>query len=156
MKNVFLILFLLFAAVAVNAQTELGGKELRVTSGFWGYSYYVGDSKVSSKEFAEVVKQKENVYKVFKSGKNLATTGTVISTVGAFFVGYDLGARLGGGKGNTGMLLGGGAVAAGGIALALIGESKMKKAVRLFNGENTACSLQLGASPGGVSLSFNF
>lgn len=155
-KFLFITFTLLLSFVAVNAQTETSEKELRITSGGWGYNYFVGNEKQSAKGFMEILKQNEHAHKMFKAGKNLAVTGTVIGSVGAFFVGYDLGGRLGGGKGNAGMLVGGGIVTAGGIAMGLIGESKMKKAVKLFNDKKDASNLQIELSPYGMTLAFNF
>lgn len=155
-KTVLTIVALVCTVLTVSAQSDEPGKELRMNTGFWSTSFYVGEEKVTLKEFTNIMKQKENAYQVFKSGKNLNTTGVVLGAVGGFCFGYDLGARIGGGKGNTGMLIGGGVVAVGGIVCGLLGEAKMKKAINLFNGENTACSLHLEASSSGMGLCLNF
>lgn len=155
-RTVLIIVALVSAVLSVSAQGDEPVKKLRMHTGFWSTSFYVGDEKVTSKEFTNIVKQKENAYQVFRSGKNLNTTGVVLSAVGGFCIGYDLGSRIGGGKGNTGMLISGGVIAAGGIVCGLLGEAKMKKGINLFNGENTACSLHLEASSSGMGLCLNF
>ncbi|GHT77324.1 hypothetical protein AGMMS50262_18020 [Bacteroidia bacterium] len=88
------------------------------------------------------------------TGKNLNIAGSVVSCVGAFFVGYDLGTRLGGGKGNTALLVGSGGVLAGGLILCYVGESKMKKALTLY--KNNAVSFSISPTQTGVGLCFNF
>lgn len=155
-KTAFIVTVLLFIALAVSAQSTTSDNQLRMTPGFWTYSFYVGDQKVSHTEFTNVFKQNENAYKLFRSGKTLTTIGTIIGSVGAFCVGYDLGSRLGGSSGEPGLLIGGGIVVIGGVAMGLIGEAKMKKAIKLFNNKDSAYDLQFNVSPFGVGLCMNF
>lgn len=157
MKKLILTLTVLFCLLtAMNAQSDNQSTQLQLSSGFWGTTYFVGNEKVSAKDFAEALKPDKESYKMFKSGRTLNTIGMVFGGVGGFCVGWDLGSRVGGGNGNTGLLIGGGVVAVGGIIFGLAGESKMKKAVKLFNGRDTAWEFQLEPAQEGIGLCLKF
>lgn len=154
MKRIFLILLVMFAPVVLMAQQQ--AEDLSVKSGSWSYNYYIGNQQISYDAFMEKLSGNQAAAGMFKSGKSLNVTGTVIGSIGAFCFGYDLGTRLGGGKGNSAMLIGGGGVMVGGMIMSLVGNGKMKKALRLYNGKNNTTSMELNINPSGLGVNFYF
>ena len=132
-------------------------RDLRIANGFWSYKYYLGDKAVSSSEFKQELQLHEEASKMYKSGSALNVTGTVIGSIGAFVVGYDLGSRLGdGSKANNVLLTSAGIGLAGGIILYYIGEGKIKKAINLYNNSKQTSSLTLNTQGLGVRLCWAF
>jgi hypothetical protein len=144
----------MFVPVIAHAQERTS--DLSFKNGGWSYSYYIGEQQVPFKTFMERLEENEQTASMFKSGKNLGITGTVISGIGAYCFGYDLGGRLAGEKGNNIMLIGGGGVMAGGLIMALIGKGKMKKALRLYKDENKETSMMLNISSSELGISLYF
>jgi hypothetical protein len=132
----------------VVAQTP--SDSLSFKSNMFGYSYYAGSLQISSASFMQSLNTQPDLCKMFQNGKTMSITGAIIGCVGAYCFGYDLGSRAGGGKGNDKMLIGGGIVTVGGLVLGLIGEGKMKKAVKLYN--NNTISMYLETSLNGLCL----
>jgi len=98
--------------------------------------------------------------KTYNSGQALGSVGTVFACVGGVFVGWDLGTRLGGGKGN-GSLLATGAIGIGvGLGFALIGDAKVKKSVTLYNSKlntnSVSYQVNFGFTQTGVGFSMRF
>jgi hypothetical protein len=154
MKQLFLILLVMLAPSALKAQQQTG--DLSFKSGNWSYNYYIGNQQIPYDSFMEKLNGNEAAARMFKSGRSLDISGSVIGCVGAFCFGYDLGTRIGGGKGNTTMLVGGGGVMACGMIMSLVGQGKMKKALRLYKGKDNAVSMALNINPSGAGISFNF
>ncbi len=152
-KLLFFTIFCFAVATMLNAQTP----ELAVQSQLFGYEYQINGTPTNLESFRLQIADNPDALKMFNSGRSTAITGTVIGCIGAFSLGYDLGARLGGGKGNNGMLIGGGVVTIVGLILEMSGKSKMKKATTLFNNNNKqAWNISLEPKENGIALSFNF
>ena len=104
--------------------------DLSFKSGTWSYNYYIGNQQVPFDTFMnELNAGNITAGNMFNSGKNLSVAGTVIGSIGAFCLGYDLGGRLAGGEGNSALLVSGGGVMITGIALYYVGKGKMGKAL---------------------------
>jgi len=153
MKTV--ILSLLFVVTPVVLMSQEQTEDLSFKSGMFGYDYYIDVQKVSFDTFMDKLND-SNVTAggMFKSGRNLSITGTVIGSVGAFCFGFDLGTRLGGGDGNTALLIGGSGVMVGGIIMYYVGEGKMKKALTLY--KNNLTVLYVSPTQTGIGLCLNF
>jgi hypothetical protein len=152
MKKMLTLVLCLMATLTLNAQTP----QLEVKSTSWGYDYRVDGASVGIQSFRSQMGNNPEALKMFNSGQTMATTGTVIACAGGFALGYDLGGRLAGGKGNNGMLIGGGAVSVLGVVLALSGESKMKKATELYSNDERTWNIELEPQGSGVVLSLHF
>ena len=153
MKTGFLSLLFMITPVVLMSQEQT--EDLSFKSGMWGYNYYIGVQKVSFDVFMDKLNGSNvTASDMFKSGKNLSITGTVIGSVGAFCLGFDLGTRLGGGNGNTALLIGGGGVMIGGIIMYYVGEGKMKEALTLYKNNHTV--LYVSPTQTGVGLCLNF
>jgi hypothetical protein len=154
-QMVFITFVLLIAPFSIIAQEQ--SEDLSFKSGTLTYNYFVGDQSVSYAVFREMLTNRnEELANMFNAGKNLSMTGTVIGSVGAFCLGYDIGTRLAGGKGNTTLLAGGGAVMGVGLILYYVGEGKMKKALTLCKNEGNNTSLTINPNYSGLGISFNF
>jgi len=157
MKKSLFVLFLCLTQVMVFAQQTTNTEWFSFKRGSFSNQYYIGSQQVSYDDFMAILSAtNEQSAKMFKAGRSLSSVGTVMSTVGAFFVGYDLGGRLAGGEGNTAMLAGGGCVAVGGIIMALVGEGKIKKALTLVQNNKQTSSIEFTFSQYGLGLCFAF
>ncbi|MDR2085557.1 MAG: hypothetical protein LBP72_00075 [Dysgonamonadaceae bacterium] len=155
MKTFFLSFLLWIAPLAVIAQEQ--AEDLTFKSGTWNYNYYVGDQQVSYDAFKKkLMENNERLAIMFNSGKNLSLTGIVMGSAGGFCLGYDIGTRFAGGKGNTLLLAGGGVAMGIGILMCYVGEGKMKKALTLYKNRDNNTSLTIGTNYSGFGISLNF
>jgi len=153
MKTVILSLLFLITPVVLMSQEQT--EDLSFKYRMWSFDYYIGGQNVSFDTFMDKLNSRDaTAGGMFKSGRNLSITGGVISSVGAFCFGLDLGTRFVGGDGNTALLVGGGGVMVGGIIMYYVGEGKMKKALTLYGNNSTA--LYFSPTPNGVGLCINF
>ncbi len=131
-------------------------RNLSFKSTIWSYNYYIGSQRVSYDTFRNKLNESNviNVNNMFNSGKNISIAGNIIGSIGAFCVGFDLGTRLGGNKGNTALLAGGGGVMLGGIIMYYAGAGKMKKALTLY--KDNVATLYVSPTQTGIGLCFNF
>jgi hypothetical protein len=154
-KVIYAGLFLILSSMACFSQNSAEDDSLSFKRGSWSNQYYIGSQSVSYDDFiAKLIGKSEQAATMFKTGRSMSIAGIAIGSVGAFCFGYDLGGRLAGGKGNTTLLVGGGAVMAGGIILSYLGENKMKKALTLY--KDHGLSLSFGVTGSGMGFSFNF
>ncbi|GHT79519.1 hypothetical protein AGMMS50262_23320 [Bacteroidia bacterium] len=152
------VLFSLFLISVCTVRAQKLSEDLNIKPGTWGYNCYIDSKQVSLDDFvAKLNSINAEVGSMFKTGKKLNMAGTIISCVGACFVGYDLydlSTRLCGGKGNTTFLIGSGGALAVGIILYYVGASKMKKALTMY--KNNAVSFSISPAQTGIGLCFNF
>lgn len=158
MKTFYLISLLLsfhLLAIAQDYTRETEQKTASFKDGVWGFQYYLNNQQASYNDFKAVLNNSDpQLANMFSQGKNLSTAGTVFGSIGAFCLGWDLGARIAGSKGNTAMLAGGGGVMVGGIIMYYVGKGKMKKALSLYEKGNT--SVNVDTSDLGLALKINF
>ncbi|MDR1022398.1 MAG: hypothetical protein LBL94_03880 [Prevotellaceae bacterium] len=154
-QAVFIIAVFLVAPFPVTAQEQL--EDLSFKSGTWTYNYFVGDQQVSYSVFREKLNNRnEGLANMFNVGKNMSITGAIIGGIGSFCLGYDIGTRLAGGKGNVALLAGGGTVMGVGLILYYVGEGKMKKTLTLYKNVDKNASLTVDHSFSGLGISLNF
>lgn len=137
-----------------QSPTELILPELKYKNGIWQNGV-----KLSAKKVRETMAGNNEALQLYNSGKSLLLVGQIIGYPSAFLFGFDLGTRTGGGKGNTALLIAGGAGTAAGLIMMFTGEGKMKTSVQLYNSKvNNSVSSQLnfGFTQTGIGLSFRF
>jgi hypothetical protein len=154
-KVIYTGLFLILSNIACFSQNPANNDSLSFKRGSFSNQYYIGNRQVSYDDFIKNLGNTgEQAVKMFKTGRTVSIAGIVIGCVGAYGVGYDLGGRLAGGKGNSALLAGGGVVLVGGIIMSVVGENKMKKALKLHNGNST--SFFISPAKTGLGLCLNF
>ncbi len=151
MKQILILLFLFSPLILVAQQQDT----LHYEKGNFTNKYYIGDKTVSHAAFFEKLASNQEALSMVQSGKNLSDLGTVIGCIGAFGVGYDLGDRIGGGKGKTSLFVGSAVVMFGGLVIDKLGNLKIKKAISLYNDQKKS-SASLSISPSGVGLAIVF
>ena len=152
MKNITIILFVCIS-LSLSAQKRKS-EELSFKS-TPRVNYFIGNSQVSYDDFiAKLNNYDKSIKNKFITGENLSGTGTAIGGLGAVCIGWDLGARIVGGKGCDALLVSGSGILAGGVILHLIGRNQMQKALTLYN--NNSASLFLNTTPTGLGLCLNF
>jgi hypothetical protein len=96
----------------------------------------------------------------YNTGRTIGMVGVVLSGVGGGLIGWDLGQQAAGGEGSA--TIGAGAAFVGiGLVVAVIGDSKVKKSVTLYNsrlmGSNSVpAQLKFGFTQNGVGLNMRF
>ena len=117
-------------------------------------------TKLTAEQVREVMSGNSEALELYNSGRSIFVTGQVISYPCAFLLGWDLGTRLGGGKGNGTLLTVGAVGTVVGLIIGLSGESKIKESVSLYNSKasNNALSYRVnfGFTQTGVGLSMRF
>ena len=154
----FLFLVSIVMCVSVSAQSELIYKS-QAWSNKNGGTFQSG-TKLSPSEVREVMSGNSEALKSYNSGRGLLITGCVVAYPCAAMLGWDLGTRTGGGKGNGTLLAVGATGTVVGIIMGFCGEGKMKKSVQLYNSKtnNNTVSYQVnfGFTQTGVGFSMNF
>jgi hypothetical protein len=146
---------LLLAPTSIAAQEQ--SEELSFKSGTWAYQYYAEDQPISYTAFKErLASRNKDLASMFHSGRSLSIVGNVIGGIGAFWFGYDIGARFVGAKGNTALLIGSGAVMSAGIAMSYVGEGRMKKVLTLYKHKDSVASLIVIPGYPKFGICFNF
>ena len=154
-KVIFAGLFLILSIETCFSQNSAESDFLSFKSGSFSNQYYIGNQMVSYNAFIQKLGEKsEQSVKMFEAGRNVCITGIVISYVGSFCAGYDLGGRLAGAKGNTVLLAGGGVVLVGGLIMSYVGEKRMKKALSLY--KSNSMSFSISPAQTGIGLCINF
>jgi len=146
-------LFILAAILTANfaqAQSELTYKGGVMQDG----------TRLTPTKVREIMSGNSEALKMFNSGQALGITGMILGGIGGGLIGWDLGARLGGGKGNGTLLVVGAATAGVGLCFALIGDANVKKSVTLYNStlsSNTGSyQINFGFTQTGIGLSMRF
>ena len=137
MKRLFVLFACLVCASIIKAQsintfaygTDVQAKEI-------GFNTKTGKATIKGADVADQMLQQyfsADDYKMFKSGRTLYTSGTVIGCIGACPFGYCLGTMLAGGEVNTSVILGSAVVMVGGLVIGYSGQNKMQKAISNYN-----------------------
>jgi len=147
-----------FNEIAANAsadkQQQSASSELSYNNGVWRNNVNIDPDQVR-----EIMSGNSEALQKYNSGRSLFIVGQVIAYPSAFLLGWDLGARMGGGGGNGALLGVGLAGTAIGLIMAFSGESQMKTSVELYNSTaKTATSRQInfGLTQMGVGLCMKF
>ena len=123
--------------------------------------YYHGLQIESMRQMKSIVANDELALKEVKKASVVAGFSDVISYIGGFAIGYELGSMIYG-RFNPYVFGGGIAVAGLGIGLGYLANSQLKKGAAIYN-ENlgkTSCGdpiqLDFGLMPGGLGLTLSF
>jgi len=116
--------------------------------------------KLTPRRIREVMSGSRDALQMYNGGQIFGIAGFIFSNMGGYMVGWDLGTRIGGGKGN-GTLLAVGAVSIGlGLGFSLIGDAKIKKSVMLYNakqsGNLVSYQMNFGFTQTGLGLYMRF
>jgi len=151
-KKTCLFLVGIILSIGVFAQSELSYKNGVLKDG----------AKISPNQVRTLMEKNTEVLSQYNSGRTLFVAGQVVAFPCAFLVGWDLGARLAGGEGNTALLVGGAVGTVAGLVISLAGEGKMKKSVSLYNAakanrkEQVIHQINLGLTQTGVGFIMQF
>ena len=152
-------LFLFFAVVSL-CFTAFAQSELTYKSEVFQNGIFQNGTKLKAYQVRKVMEENNEALALYNSGRPMFVMGQVIAYPCAFLLGFDLGTRLGGGEGNGTLLVIGATGTVAGLIIGLIGESKIKTSVSLYNSkanENTAsCQVDFGLTPTGVGICMRF
>jgi len=139
--------------VSVSAQSELTYKSEAFQTGI-----FQNETKLTANQVREVMSGNNEALEQYKSGRTLFVVGQVISYPCAAMFGWDLGTRLGGGKGNGTLLAVGGVGTVVGLIMGFSGEKKIKNSVSLYNSKTSTVSYQVnfGFTQTGVGFNMRF
>jgi hypothetical protein len=141
--------FMLFSG---NAQND----SLSYKNGFWK-----NGEKLSKSTAKELVLNDCEALAKFKNAQTYEVIGYIIGCPSAYAFGYDLGTRLGGGQGNSTLLLVGGIGTAVGLFFSFSSEFNYKQSAIIFNKsrsrDKNLTSINWGLTPnGGIGLTLKF
>ncbi len=146
MKKRFTSLLLLFTVLSFS-QEKTNTKLLDISSG-----YFLGNKELSKKEFKNILSQNDKAYKEFKSGKTIQTTGIIIATASAIYLGVGIGSD----SIETEGYIGGGLGLVGGLLAIIVGKSMINKSVKTYNNSVKEVTFTLETVPNGLGLAINF
>jgi len=160
MKKTLFICALLFVCSSMFGQTN--NDSIIMKKVFSGYQFYQNGKVLNMTQLTSILRTNEEAYKEFQSGKSSYTLATIISCVGGFMTGWQIGTVIAGGEPNWGM-------AGAGIGLCVVSipitnkfYNKAKVAVGTYNGGQTTNSifkdseLKLGFTGNGIGLAMTF
>ena len=128
-------------------------------------TYYDGNviegTRLSHANVKALMSDNSEALKAYKTGYAFNTTGVVIGIIGGGLVGWEIGTRLDGNKGNNTLLIAGLSSIGVGVGLALIGEVNVKKSIKLYNsrlrGNSLSYQIDFGLmQSGGVGFNMRF
>ncbi|HUH25319.1 MAG TPA: hypothetical protein VLY87_01715 [Flavobacterium sp.] len=146
MKTFLLSLFLTSTFCSFS-QTQTDNRPLDISSG-----YFLGTDKVSKKEFKQILSTNQKAYKEFKNGKTLQTTGTIIATASAIYLGTSIGSD----NIETEGYIAGGLGFIGGFLTMIGGKSMINKSIKTYNSSIKQIDITLGTTTEGIGLTINF
>lgn len=161
MKKLLLVFAVLFIGLSsINAQSS--NEPIVIEKTFLGRKYYQGDKAIRRiSDLKDIVANDELALKEMKKADVANGFSLVLSVVGGFAVGWELGCWIYD-RFNPYVFGVGAGVAAVGIGLSALTNSHVKKGVMIYN-ENlgkTSCGdpiqLDFGLTPGGVGLTLSF
>lgn len=159
-------IFTLFVLLLLGAQTTFAQTEAKPITVFYHGSskkYLYEGEKLTYLKFRQIAKGNVGVTNMLRSAKRQSSVSQVFGCIGGFVLGYQLGYAIVGKEVNYVLLgIGAGCIAVS-IPLSMSSDSKMDRAVDVYNsGFNDAyyrkpkMSLSLGSSPNGLGLCLNF
>ena len=144
--------FILSMALCVGVSAQ---SELTYQNGVWQNGL-----KITPERVRALMSEDSKALKQYNNGRSLFIAGQVIAYPSAFLLGWDLGTRLAGGKGNLTLLTAGATGTILGLVMALVGEKSMKNSVLLYNvkaSDNTVSyQINFGVTQMGMGFSLQF
>jgi hypothetical protein len=159
-KKILVGFFALFVAFSVSAQTA--NDTITVTKLVGGCKFEQNGSLLTYGKMAEMMKSNPEAYSYMQKANGSMGVATVLSFVGGFAIGWQLGAAIGGGKPNWGIAGAGGALIVISIPIASSSSKDAARAVEIYNNAikestpKTGYDLKVGLKSSGLALTLNF
>lgn len=150
MRKAFLLIAGIMFCFCLSAQSELS---------FQGGRFMYGDLRIHPSAVRVVMANNSEALELYESGRSLAVVGQIIAYPSAFLLGWDTGARLGGGEGNNGILIGSAVGTVVGLGFVFWGESIIRSSFSLFNSTNSELAYQVNfgiTQSGGIGFTLSF
>jgi len=152
----------LFVCIPMLLQAQEPIDLLRLKSGFWGLNYFMGDQKVPYDSIIAKLNSDRQLTEKFETSNTIRICGNVVSGIGSFLVGYDMGGRLFRGNNmNSGVKTNNGKILYTGVALLLSGlivsgicEVQMQKALTQHNKKTIRLQVKPAEEGLGVAIVF--
>ena len=163
MKRITLtiISIVLFGTISAFAQDSI--RPIVVEKAFLGKKYFYGDTRILSiSEMEEIVAHDELALKEIQRSSVISGVSTIVSYVGGFAIGWEVGNLIWNKKKyNSYVLWGGVGTSAVGLGLSIWANSHLKKGVALYNGHLGAVSynpvkVDLEIEPCGIGITMSF
>lgn len=163
MKRITLtiISIVLFGTISAFAQDSI--RPIVVEKAFLGNKYFYGDTRILSiSEMEEIVAHDELALKEIQRSSVISGVSTIVSYVGGFAIGWEVGNLIWNKKKyNSYVLWGGVGTSAVGLGLSIWANSHLKKGVALYNGHLGAVSynpvkVDLEIEPCGIGITMSF
>jgi len=128
-------------------------------------TYYEGNviegNRLSHAKVKALMSDNSEALKAYKTGYTFNTAGIVFGAIGGGLVGWEIGTRLDGNKGNKTLLISGLSSIGVGVGLALIGDANVRKSIKLYNsklsGNSLSYQIDFGLTQsGGVGFNMRF
>jgi hypothetical protein len=147
MKRIGIVCLAIVLIISLSA----GAKTIKLKNGFFtGWQFSVDGNKfnkvgMSGDKLASEMEGNEPASTEMSKYKSNKTTATIIGVPAGFLIGWPIGGSLGGGwREEYGYMLGaGGALAVISFVLEASSTSHLKKAVRIFNGEEPGLKVEI-------------
>ncbi len=149
-KVLLLSVVCIFIGVSLSAQNNA----LTYRNGVWQNGI-----RLSSSDVKALMVNDPEALSVYKKGQGLVVAGYIIGIPCAAAFGFDLGTRMGGGKGNATVLAAGAVGTVVSLIMSLVGENNVKQSVQLYNsklGGETSYRIDFGLNRTGIGLSLTF
>ena len=141
--------------VSGNTKQEAAQSKKRMTYNSWSGRVSMGDVYVTNDLAIKYLSPQD--YDLYKRGKSLSISGTILGCAGAVPLGIGLGFMSAGEPANVGLLAGGGAAVVLGVVIACIGEANIKTAINNYNSTLAfQPEIHVGSTANGLGLALVF
>lgn len=140
------MLVLIFTSYSY-AQEQNSPKLLDISSG-----YFEGNTKISKKQFKQILSTNQKAFSEFKTGKTIHTTGTIVAAASAVY----LGVTIGGDNAESEDYIAGGLGLVGGLLAVIGGKSMINKSVKTYNSSIKEITFNLKTTNNGIGLIVSF
>ncbi len=155
-----IIIVLLLIGIVGISKGQAPSDSVIVNKSVFGYKFFHHDNRINFNQLPAILNENHEAQQLIRKAKTTNTVASIISGVGGFMVGWQLGAALVGGEPNWNM-----AAVGGGLTLIAIpiGSKSNKQAIQAIGIYNEGLSssshrpqLFLGASGNGIGMRLNF
>ena len=161
MKKTLLILTLVLTTF-IHAFAQSSHRPIEIKRKGGGLQFYQQEKRLNMNQVTDIMRYNEEAFTAIKKAKSAQTWASVVSGIGGFMIGWQLGALVGGGVPNWGMAgLGAGVVVAS-IPISQGFNKQAAIAVDSYNKgleSNSFChkrELKLQTTPNGIGLALCF
>ena len=158
MKKYLIVFFLAGGFYCSNAQTTTDS--VYVVKSFLGYKFYQNDMRLNFNQLPFVMEENGEAYYVIKKAKSNYTASTVLSSVGGFLLGWQIGSAIFSGNPNWGLAgVGGGLII---VSIPFFTKSfhlsldAIERHNSALSGATGRLELNFGATGNGVGLIMRF